>query len=245
MRFGVLRIPVNRTVYTVYPDTMEAYECTLGFAGFTYANLSSNGTLFTVGDETTTAVGNGTYIEKSATTGDDAYILFNQSDTLPAMTARVPDIGAITQLFTSDRFSGDIYEGEGVPNTPEGVGAALMTADIPASFAAMATSMTTQLRQSKRSTAGIGTAVGEVSFVRVRWGYLALPAVVQLLATALLAMTWWRNRQGRVLLWKESTVAVLYHYVVFGADDRGSMRTNVRDYGEMDDLARRTVARLD
>lgn len=242
VRIGILQSPVvDVDTNIINRNSLQGFECTVAFAGYTYSNASANGTQFTIGESKMTPFING-HVTLGNSTGFDPIVVFNQAG-LPTMTARVPDVGAIAQFFTSDRFSGAVYDGESVPNSPQGVGVALLNADIETSFNAMADSMTAQVRQSRDSSLAHGMVVNQVIFVHVYWYYLALPLTVQLLSLGLLIRTWYRNRKSQVTLWKDSTVAVLYHNVV-GDGSSERIHTDVKSIEQLKSLTKLATARL-
>lgn len=235
VRVAVLKAPVTNINNVIDPTTLQIFECTVGFSAYKYTNISASGSQFAIDSQDLITLNPGLY------TGE--VVVFNQTG-LPVMKARAPDIGAMTQFFTSDRFSGAIYDGESVPADPRGVGVALRNADIAEAFRNMAQSMTDQLRSGYNVTAA-GSTINSVPFVQVQWAWLVLPMFVQAVSGLLLALTRSGSRNHHVRLWKSSTVAVLYHDVVLEGDSMGTLRTDVQSPEQMEDLAKRTRAILE
>ena len=58
-----------------------------------------------------------------------------------------------------------------------------------------------------------GDAIGEESYVHVRWKWIILPAVLELASLTLLVVTIIHSRREDVPLWKTSALALIYHGV--------------------------------
>lgn len=75
----------------------------------------------------------------------------------------------------------------------------------------IATSMTNTIRQSQSSTQVVGQAFRDETFIRVRWSWLILPATLVSLTALILQATIIINRRYKAMLWKSSTLPLLYH----------------------------------
>lgn len=75
----------------------------------------------------------------------------------------------------------------------------------------LAKTMTNAIRASGGGVPVIGTALEMSTFVHIRWGWIALPAVVVLMTGAFLGAAMWRSRSTRTKLWKSSALAMLFH----------------------------------
>jgi hypothetical protein len=233
LRVAVVKSPTDIEYDTIDPKTLQIFECTVGFAGFRYTNASASGNQFTVDSQELVTLDPGLYVS------DDQYnpvIVFNQTD-LPVMTVRAADIGALTQFFTSDRFSGAIYDGEDTP-AQSGIAQALRNANITEAFSNMALSMTDQLRSGHSVTAA-GSTLNSVPFVHVQWLWLSFTLFVQMVSGLILALTIFSSRNLHVRLWKSSTLAVLYHVVVLEGDSMGIIRTDIQTPEQMQKLGKR------
>ncbi|KAI0011043.1 hypothetical protein F4779DRAFT_626726 [Xylariaceae sp. FL0662B] len=92
--------------------------------------------------------------------------------------------------------------------------------DLSSVFEAMALSMTSAVRNNYTgayATDGFQVATGPATalqpYLRVRWGWIALPAVLQIATLVLLChivVSTWRNRWG---VWKSSALAMLFYGV--------------------------------
>ncbi|GKZ29576.1 hypothetical protein AbraIFM66950_005608 [Aspergillus brasiliensis] len=67
-----------------------------------------------------------------------------------------------------------------------------------------------------------GFAFASETLVRVRWQWLTLPFALALAGVILLASVMTRTRQGKILLWKSSVIAVIYH----GLEERAERPIN-------------------
>ncbi|KAK3347215.1 hypothetical protein B0T25DRAFT_297102 [Lasiosphaeria hispida] len=70
-----------------------------------------------------------------------------------------------------------------------------------------------------------GTAVSVETFVQVRWGFVAVPAVAVVLTAAFLGVAVWKTWRSGTKLWKSSALAMLFH----GLDEGGRERFEVLD----------------
>lgn len=242
-RIAVFRAPVVQEQWSLSPDTMEIVECNIGLAAHRYSNLSSSGGELAVGDyemvrlEAGTLTFNGSYPDM---------VVFDQPS-LPVLQARVPDIAALAQLYTSTRFIGSIYEGESPPLPPGGLGDAFRLGNISRTMQNMAESMTDQLRAS-REVKGQGQSIRQVVYVEVEWGWIVLPIAVQLISAAFLLLILVQSARTKDLpLWKSSSTALLTYDVRFSEDENGvgNLGTGVRSLKELDALGESVTARLE
>ena len=75
----------------------------------------------------------------------------------------------------------------------------------------LATAMTVAFRSFNGAVAVRGQAFSFETYVHVRWGWIALPALVVLLTGIFLAAAILKSRQSRTKLWKSSALAMLFH----------------------------------
>ncbi len=242
VRIAVLRTPItNPGEYTISVDSLDVTECTVGLAAYNYSGVSASGNRFSA--ETVDVIPLDSGIYQDLDYGMSPFVVFNQTG-LPVMKAMMADIGTLIQLFTSARFSGSIYDGESVPANPVGVGLALLKGNVSDIFQNMAKSMTDQLRSSYNATAH-GLTVNSVVFVSVQWVWLLFLFFIQMAALLLLVLTSWSTKKHHLPLWKSSILAMLYHEVVFEGAAEGTLRTDVRDTEQLEELARLTIAKLE
>jgi hypothetical protein len=243
-RIAVLRIRLNVGQYSVNTTDMEIVECDIGLAAYSYSDLSSSGNGLTVGRTESFRLDPGTLTSTGSNIGD--MLVFTQTG-LPAMNVSVPDMTALQKLFTSNRFSGNIYDGISAHDTPSGMGDALRSGNISDSFQAMVTSMTDQLRSTTNVTAQ-GQSINQVVFVQVTWAWIILPLVVQLFSIVFLLLVLVQGGRIKALpLWKSSTTAVLTYDVRFKGDEDavGGLGTGVRSKKELKNLGKTVKAKLD
>ena len=71
-----------------------------------------------------------------------------------------------------------------------------------------------------RANMTLGRAMRSVSYVRVSWVWIALPALVWVLGAGTLAGTIWKTRRARVPKWKNDPIPLLFLYEG-GSEKRG------------------------
>lgn len=152
---------------------------------------------------------------------------------------------ALIQLFQSPRFSGGYQVGETIDIVETGIGVALTTGSVQRAFENMAATMTEQIRSNSNETVR-GFVVAPVVFVRVRWVWLALPAILSIATVVLLLgsilNSWCHQRQ----LWKSSQVALLLHnVVVFREDSSVVLRADTYNLNQLEAFGERTRAKLE
>ena len=243
-RIGVFRVPVNTTDFFFTPANMTIFECDIALAAYRYSNLSSSGQNLTIGSLEPIRLDPGVITLQQSDTSA-AHVTFNQSG-LPLMRVSVSDIAALQLLFTSNRFSGRIYEGlNGFPD--QGTGDAFRSGDIAQTMRSMVDSMTNQLRATYNVTAR-GQSINPTVFIEVEWAWITLPLTVQVIAIAFTITVMIRSARTTGLpLWKSSTVALLTYDVRFRDDEGGvgMLGTGVRSTKELDALADSWQAKLE
>jgi hypothetical protein len=86
-----------------------------------------------------------------------------------------------------------------------------------------------------------GDAIGEESYVHVRWKWIILPALLELASLALLVVTIVYSRREDVPLWKTSALALIYH----GVDElRGRETLTTERLSSMEVTAKMTDVQL-
>lgn len=244
VRIAALRVPSDHSNWILQPSKMEIVECDISLAAHSYSSMSASGNNFTIDKQDSFPIGLGLVTWNYPDPTNYLSLVFNQSG-LPVLKASLADISALNVLFVSNRFNGTIYDGESPPSRPQGVGDVFRTGNMSRTLENMATSMTDQLRSSYNITAR-GFSIDQVVFVQVRWEWLIPPLIVQLLSLLFLLLTLVRNSGTSVQLWKSSTVAILYHYLVWeDTDSTGILKTNVRSSSELEVLAKSTTAKLE
>ncbi|KAH6636796.1 hypothetical protein F5144DRAFT_601512 [Chaetomium tenue] len=242
-RIAVFRAPPEEQDWLISLDTVEIIECDVGLAAYRYSNLSSSGNKLTIGNREMVRLEAGTLTFNSIHAD---MVVFDQPG-LPVLRARVPDIVALAQLYTSTRFIGNILDGEGQPDPPGGLGDAFRSGNISRTVQAMVESMTDQLRAS-REVKGHGQSIIQVVFVDVEWGWIVLPIAVQLISAAFLLLILVQSARTKDLpLWKSSSTALLTYDVRFSEDENGvgNLGTGVRSLKELDALGESVTARLE
>ena len=86
--------------------------------------------------------------------------------------------------------------------------------DMAPVFEGMAVSMSTAIRSNSNYLKGLGTVAGqvtkEVPFIRVRWAWIILPAVLQVAVLILLCYAVGSTSRQRLPIWKNSILATIF-----------------------------------
>jgi len=128
-------------------------------------------------------------------------------------------------------FSTDVTLGfAGFPMTNSTTAQILYTSqNLSQTVKAVAASMTNLVRSSSNSTTVFGEAFQTETFVHVRWGWMTLPVISIILASAMLALTALHSSRHRTALWKSSTLALLFH----GLEARQAEELHVDSIGDL------------
>ncbi|KAF2023946.1 hypothetical protein EK21DRAFT_118279 [Setomelanomma holmii] len=222
---------------SAYFSELEIFECTLGFAAYNYTTLSASGNRLEI-------EASSIKLEPGIVSGrPGSQVTYKQSG-LPAFVVQEADIRALVNLFESSRFSGNVTSGQIPVALPSGVVMALLSSNITQTFDNVAASMTEQLRSSSSDVAR-GITVTLVVFVHIEWAWLGLPVAVTFVSGLFLLATWMHARLHHCVPWKSSAVAILYHQVVVGVDEKAVVRSEMRGLKEMEYAAKRTKATLE
>ena len=100
----------------------------------------------------------------------------------------------------------------------------------------LAVSMTNNIREHNDTKYGpvFGTAWENQTYVHVRWAWFAFPASVTLLALVFLAGSMIETSQRKILVWKSSNLALLFHGR--GLDFAGSGQDRVSTISKIDEV---------
>lgn len=247
-RVAVLRVPSDLTNNIFSLNQVEIVECTVGLAAYSYSGVYASGNEFNVNKTISFPLDPGIYTgfyqyEEGEPSNDT--LVFNQTG-LPVFTASMPDISALSLFFNSNRFGGNIYDGESPPAPPQGMGDAFRTGNISQAFQNMAKRMTDQLRSSYDKTAS-GVILESIVFVHVQWEWLYLPLFVQISSAVFLLLVLAKSRRARSMqLWKSSLVAMLHHEVTCEGDSPSAiLRTDVENLKALEALAKSKMAKLE
>jgi hypothetical protein len=89
--------------------------------------------------------------------------------------------------------------------------------EYPSGLAMVTSKLAAAMTDAFRESPGNGTKVviGQsfemASFVHIRWGWIALPAIVVAMTGVFLGLAMWRSRSTRTRLWKSSAIATLFY----------------------------------
>ena len=104
----------------------------------------------------------------------------------------------------------------------------------------LATSLTNQIRNGPNSTLIQGTLMLSTTFVHVNWPWLIYPGSLSVLAAVFLIVSIFFSRERERLVWKSSTLALLFH----GLHGWDAQDLDVRDAKDMELLSKEMCARL-
>ena len=186
VHFAVLRSPtrfLEATTEEQYLNNLEILECSLGLTAYNYSNVRASGSQLNVSTKRIP-------LQPAKYNSDiwaNGTLVFEQ-DGLPALKVKPIDILALIQLFKSPRFSGGYQIGESPEIVQTGIGVALATGSVLSAFENMAATMTEQIRSNSNETIQ-GLLVVPKIFVRVRWVWLALPAILSIATVVLLLVS--------------------------------------------------------
>lgn len=113
--------------------------------------------------------------------------------------------------------------------------------DLALTFDRIASSVTDQIRTSGSSFRAPGLAMHNETYVQVRWQWIVLPLGVLILSIFHLIMTIWINETEGAPLWKESSVALLFH----GLEGWHISSLEKEDVKHMNRAAERIKSKLD
>lgn len=163
-----------------------------------------------------------TWRNNTATHSQDADLIYNPP-------ASIIDIGANASSFkvaslaasAMNSFMSETFTGSGRINA-SGSGSAFSsdvmhalydTEDLPKRIDNLATSMTNNIRQQNDSgsSAFSGRAFETETYVKVRWAWFSYPATVIVLSLFCLLGTIIETTHRDILIWKSSSLAMLFH----------------------------------
>ncbi|KAK8074569.1 hypothetical protein PG997_009232 [Apiospora hydei] len=243
VRVGILRmrdtITDEHDYWFLGANVTEIFECTVRFTTYEYSDIRTAGSKLAIGNTKETGLGLG-YKYDMDTRKNRWFAVFNQTQNMSPFTIGTADMGALADFYTTNRFSGSIFDGESPPAS-SGMGTAFLKGNIPAVFDNMAQSMTDHLRSGYSNVQPVsGKTLVSVTIVRVYWVWLSLPLGVLALAVLLLVATIWSSWGSRDQLWKSSVVAALYHNVAAGTGSGGVLYTDLQSMKHLDKLAEET-----
>ena len=124
----------------------------------------------------------------------------------------------LTELFTVSWDSLNNFDRNvGVTQSPYGsatpmVGDLLFQSpNVNDTIRAVSNSMTENIRLSPNATANMGTALTMTTFIKVKWEWLALPLTLLAMTMILLVIVIVLTHKQKVVVWKSSSLAMLFH----------------------------------
>jgi hypothetical protein len=253
VRVAALRIksdPVNYWPQDPYND-MEIVECDIDLVAYRYTNGFVAGGELSFRSKEVLPLGVG-----NASVGRTDHLIYDVDfieDGLPTLSTRTHDLAAIQQFFTSDRFSGSIYDGIAAPPSV-GLGNAFLEGDMIEIFHSMVDSMTDQLRTNfSQPATATGRSTRTIIFIRVRWPWLILPAagIGLSILFVILIIGWTCKHRNSVPPWKNKITPVLMHRIEFRHGqgiDSGSVAhlvTGFRSVEGLEQYTKRIEVQLD
>ncbi len=250
VRVAVLRVPSDHVNNVIDITQAEVVECTIGLAAYRYSGISASGNKLIIGNTDVIPLDPG-IVSRKYDQPENYMVAFRQNN-MPTLQAATADLVGLSLFFTSQSFSGNIYDGEEPPNPPTGMGDAFRFGNMSQILQNTTASMTDLLRSSYNVTAR-GVSIDSVVFIRVQWVWMTFPGFVELAAVLFLLLTAFRGRpRGRgpqLPLWKSSSVAVLYHHLTVTSEEAGPrtavLHTDITSVDELERLAKLTKAKLE
>ena len=250
--FEAVQLSANSTVEGLPPP--KGSRCSFVFCTKTYSEVSMTNGVATMSISQEDALVVNQYSNSSqCPTCDKEYffeMILNSSvqdaGTQSKYSVNVADfvnIGAyLDEMFSSGwNFLEQSTRNSTYPPTAPDVGRELAnTQDLNQTTRAIAESMTESIRTSPNSTAQIGKAYIEKTFIQIRWGWLAFPIVLMVLTLFLLITVIVQPHRQDVTVWKSSSLAVLFHKSD-GWDTTNNRASNIL---ELDRMAKRMKGRL-
>ncbi|KAK3684521.1 hypothetical protein LTR37_020196 [Vermiconidia calcicola] len=111
--------------------------------------------------------------------------------------------------------------------------------NITANVMGVAESMTNEIRSGPNSTAHLGTAHINETYIRVNWVWLTYPAVLVALSILFLFGTVIFSAEKSQVVWKSSSLALLFHGL-----KESDRETSVRKQSDMEEVAKQIWVRL-
>ncbi|KAI0595559.1 hypothetical protein F4775DRAFT_367426 [Biscogniauxia sp. FL1348] len=227
----------------------EITECTLSLALHEYGGMVANGSELAIPTHRRLRLDAGYSVAPAGYIETNQTVTFNGSEAgafAPGFSIGVYDWNNMVKFFQSSAFTSHIVAGSdnGQSAGEVGIGSAFLRADLPATFDALAGSMTDYVRSlasGPNVRAATGDRVDQVIFVRVRWAWLAFPLAVELAAVAFVASVMVKNRRRGIPTWKSSALGLLLHY--YSKTDNAIIWT-ARGPGEVESMAKHTTAQL-
>jgi hypothetical protein len=155
----------------------------------------------------------------------------------------------VLEIYLGDTFSGSVKEANSRGGTvafPDAVSQALFLAMNSTTYSLdglmgnVATSMTRNMRtRSDAGTPAMGHASSMQTFVHIEWAWISLPLVVLFGVLGFLLVVIARTRSHRIPIWKDSSLATLFH----GIDFEG--RARIGDGETLDEAAEGLLASVE
>ncbi|KAF2993923.1 hypothetical protein E8E14_000414 [Neopestalotiopsis sp. 37M] len=222
----------GKGIITSHPPVKQAMQCTMQLCARTfkqpyYANFSaslpieSSVPLITSVKSTTDRNWPCVYVGLEPETPVDP----SMNTTFQINYCEYQDIGAyLWELFTTEMDTTGVVASNddastsginyGQQRITPNVGLALSRAqDIPALMQQIADSMTEEIRTSANSSIVDGVAMNSMTFIAIRWVWLALPISFVLMTLLLLILVMINNKALGVPVWKSSSLTLLFYEV--------------------------------
>lgn len=161
-------------------------------------------------------------------------------------TAEFTNLGAFLQeMFTGSWTSTGVigrnqFDGSNGGITPMILQLLAQSLDVNNTMKAVADAITEVIRISPNSTSAIGSAFVQTTFIHVQWGWLALPISLMLMTVVLLAIVIVQSHVKKAVVWKSSSLAMLFHRTEGWDIPPGS----VSDRHELEEMARQMRGQL-
>ncbi len=227
------------------PRSETVQECSLSIGAYTWSNVTAEGSKIDFG--TPSIVSAELQLRSVAASVNERFVYSHPG--IPDLTVARDDLKVMITFLDSQFFNRSLEIGPG----------AKQNLAVSAAFEAksgrtfdnlmdrMAQRMTDHIANGPNRQVALGNTFQKVLFVRAGYYWLILPLAVLSATLVLLLITMWQSRaSSRVALWKESSLALLYHHIKDSdnpAEDAGYLVSDVWDVKELEELAKRTTVR--
>jgi hypothetical protein len=234
------------TLLLDWNKSLDIHECSLSWCAKVFRNATAQGSLFSVhvdeyplqlGGYWFEPVGEAEYLTYEAQA--DFPTSFNSTFTIQSTNAYALSSFLISVLDTGSFIEYHFQSGRDMIGMadPFSMGPAMMNnPSIPYMSDRIAISLTNVIRNftSDYIIHNLGDSVVQIQYISVGWEWLAFPASVVLLGILLLLTTMIQSHRENALVWKCSSLALLFHPLQ-GWDDGEMARTSKK---EMDKCAK-------
>ena len=229
--------------------TERLTSCELSWCARTYANVTSRGTTLDLGPSQQFPLNfTGTWDKTNATSNlDDTQSVCTALGDYPTNLNNTFTISQGKEYFLKYAVKLILkagYQGADFYTQLTLATSSLDYTDTAAMSRNLAAFMTNALRTQDGSQP-IGTAWQSITFIKVRWAWLVLPAVLVVAAWGLLLVTIVQSKRYNTVLWKTSLLAFLFCSTNAWTTDRSGFENSARSLEAMETASKSMEVRLE